>query len=202
MTAPAPYPPSPVAPATGKKLYAGRKVPWGVLFLTANTYRRMPVFSEPVLCQLFFRELHFYRAKFGFQLYAYVLLPDHFHLLISFPPQQRLRDFLRDFKSTVGRLVIDWLKEKQKSPLLARLRLAVQPKRRRDPCYCVLQSNSYVRPVLSAAMFKQKLDYIHANPVRERLVSRPVDYPYSSLRNYLLGEGPISIDAHNLLLGN
>ncbi|MBI4462195.1 MAG: transposase, partial [Acidobacteria bacterium] len=64
----------------------------------------------------------------------------------------------------------------------------------------VLQPNSYVRPVTSAAMFKQKLDYIHDNPIRERLVSRSIDYPYSSLRNYELGQGAIRINPHNLLL--
>lgn len=49
-------------------------------------------------------------------------------------------------------------------------------------------------------MFKQKLDYIHANPVRERLVEKAIDYDYSSLRNFVLGVGAISVDPHHLLL--
>lgn len=196
-----PCSPSPVAHATGKKIYAGKKVQTGCIFLTANTYRRVPVFKESSLCQIFLRELDFYRVKYGFELYAYVLLPDHFHLLLSFPPDQNFADFLRDFKSALGRFVIDWAKAKNRTQLLARLQLPTAPKRRKDPRFCVLQPNSYVRAVLSSSMFKQKLDYIHANPVRERLVAHAVDYPYSSLRNYELGTGAIPINQHNLLLG-
>lgn len=35
---------------------------------------------------------------------------------------------------------------------------------------------------------RQKLNYIHRNPVRAGLVEGPADYPYSSYRNYQFGE--------------
>jgi len=197
---PTAQPPSPVAPATGKKIRASKKVQGGFLFLTANTHKRIPVFREPVLCEVFFRELDFYRNRYGFLLHAYVLLPDHFHLLLDFPPQKSFASFLRDFKSAIGRLVVDWLKENRRIALIEQLQLARPPMRRKDARFCVLQPNSYVRAVTSRTMFKQKLDYIHANPVREGLVERAVNYPYSSLRSYELGGGPIRIDPHNLIL--
>lgn len=192
--------PSPVAPATGERVYASRKVQAGEIFLTANTNRRVPVFREPELCKIFFQELDFYRQQYKFQLHGYVLLPDHFHLLFAFPPNRKFAAFLRDFKSAVGRLVIDWAKENKRDVLLAQLRPRQSPKRRKDPLYCVLQPNSYARPVISPSMFKQKLNYIHSNPVRERLVTNAVDYPYSSLRNYALGQGVIEIDPHDFIL--
>lgn len=185
--------PSPVAPATGKKTYPSRKVQAGATFLTGNTYKRIPLFSQRALCEIFFRELEFYRAKYQFSLYAYVLLPDHFHLLLTFSPEKSLANFLRDFKSAVGRMIVDHLKQNN-SPLLSRLRLLAQPERRRDAVYCILQPRSYVRAVTSRSMFDQKLAYIHANPVREHLVGRATDFPYSSLRNYEFGEGCITID--------
>ncbi len=193
--------PSPVAPATGnRKVYPSNKVQAGLLFLTATTYKRVPVFREHALCEVFFRELDFYRSKFGFRLHGYVLLPDHFHLVLNFPAGKRFRDFLRDFKSAVGRVVIDWAKENNRVQLLARLRLAASPKRRRDPEYCVQQPNSYARAVTSPAMFKQKLEYIHANPVRAGRVQRAIDYDWSSLRNYEKGSGVIRVDPHDLIL--
>lgn len=189
-----------MAPATGRKIYPSKKVQSGCIFLTVNTYRRVPVFREPALCEIFFRELDFYRSKYGFRLYAYVLLPDHFHLLLDFPADRRLGDFLRDFKSALGRLVVDWAEESNRAGLLARFRLVRRPRRRRDASYCVLQPTSYARAVTSRAMFRQKLDYVHANPMRERLVEKAIEYKYSSLRNFQLGTGAISIDPHNLLL--
>ncbi|MDA2912432.1 transposase [Acidobacteriia bacterium AH_259_A11_L15] len=185
--------PSPVAPATGKKTYPGKKVRAGIIFLTANTYKRVPLFRESANRDIFFRELAFYRSKYAFSLYAYVLMPDHFHLLLGFPPEKSFAGFLRDLKSAVGRMVVD--EAKQNNPrLLSRLRLPTQPERRRDALYCVLQPRSYVRAVTSRSMFDQKLDYIHANPVRDRLVKRAINYLYSSLRNYELGQGCITIN--------
>ncbi len=128
------------------------------------------------------------------------MLPDHFHLLLLFPPERKFSDFLRDFKSAVGRLVIDWAKENNRTQLLKQLRLRQKPKRAKDSLCCVLQLNSFARPVISVSMFKQKLDYIHSNPVRERLVANAIDYPYSSLRNYALGKGVITIDPHDFIL--
>lgn len=160
----------------------------------------MPIFKEPQPCSLFFKEIDFYRGKFGFELYAYVLMPDHFHLLLFFPPNRDFAAFLRDFKSAVARLLIDWAEENGRVRLLKRMQLPQWPKRHRDSRYAVFQANSFVRRVTSASMFKQKLEYIHANPVRERLVARPIDYPYSSLRNYALREGPVQIDWHGMIL--
>ena len=189
-----PHAPSPVAPATGKKIYAGKKFRAGTVFLTANTYKRIPLFREAVLCKAFFRELDFYRAKYEFKLHAYALIPDHFHLLIRFPPDRNLGDLLRDFKSALGKFIVDWAKTHGRQRLLARLKLPHPPARRKDASYRALQENSHVKLVDSSAMFKQKLDYVHANPLREGLVEKAIDYPYSSLRNYELGEGFIAID--------
>lgn len=193
---------SPVAPATGrtKKVYAGNKVQAGLLFLTANTHKRVPVFREHVAARIFFQELDFYRSSYGFKLHGYVLMPDHFHLLLNFPEENSFANFLRDFKSSVGKLIVDWAKRANRKALLQRLRLPDNPKRYKDARYRVLQPNSHVRLIMSISMFQQKLDYIHANPVRGNLVKWAIDYRYTSLRNYELGRGAVRIDPHNLLL--
>lgn len=181
-------------------MYASKKTPSGCIFLTVNAYKRLPIFREPALCEIFFRELNFYRQKYASRLYGYVLLPDHFHLLLDFSTDKRLADFLRDFKSAVGRSVVDWAKGHNRTKLLAQFQLATSPRRTKDPSYCVLQPGSYARAVTSASMFRQKLEYIHANPVRECLVEKAIDYSYSSLRAYELGSGVVSIDRAEILM--
>ncbi len=45
-------------------------------------------------------------------------------------------------------------------------------------------------------MFREKLDYIHNNPVRRGLVARPEDWPWSSFRHYATGvEGTVEIES-------
>ena len=97
-------------------------------------------------------------------------------------------------------MIVDWAKRANRKALLQRLRLPDNPKRYKDARYRVLQPNSHVRLIMSISMFQQKLDYIHANPVRGNLVKWAIDYRYTSLRNYELGRGAVRIDPHNLLL--
>ncbi|MFQ5817285.1 MAG: transposase [Terriglobia bacterium] len=174
---------SPAAPAAGK-LKATHKARVGFLFISATTYRRLPLFRYRRPCQIFFENLEFYHRKYNFRLHAYVLMPNHFHLLINFPADRRLADFLRDFKSAVGIQILDWLKTEGRTQLLSRLALNRSPQRRKDPRYAVWQRDSYITPLVSTKLLRQRLNYIHANPIREGLAATPEAYPYSSARAY------------------
>jgi len=133
---------------------------------------------------LFLSTLEAYRRKYNFRVHAYALLPDHYHLMVSFPPHKELVNFLRDFKSMVGKKVVAWLLEEKLDGLLACFQLRKVRRRPRDAQYCVLQYNSYVKPVLGVAAIRQKLQYIHLNPVRAGLAATPEAYPYSSAPAY------------------
>ncbi len=156
----------------------------GWLFITGATYRRIPVFRIREHCEIFLENLHFYRKKYQFDVMGYVILPDHYHLLLAMPEGASLPDMLRDFKSAVGRQVVDTLKKNRKERLLHHLSAPQFPRRRKDARFRVLQADNYIKRVFSETFFRQKLDYIHANPVREGLAQNPADYPYSSARWY------------------
>lgn len=184
-----PSTPSPAAPAAGK-IKATHKAHAGFLFISGVTHRRIPLFRYRGPCQIFFENLVFYQRKYGFKLHAYVLLPNHFHLLINFPPEQALASFLRDFKSSIGIQIVDWLREKQYSQLLVQLTLSHSRKRWKDSQYAVWQRNSYMTPLLNAKMIQRRLNYIHDNPRREKLVQEPDSYPWSSAGAYVGGTNP------------
>lgn len=108
----------------------------------------------------------------------------------------RVSDFLRDFKSYVGKQVVERLRAAGALELLERFRSPSRPKRRRDPTYRVLQPDNDDRAVYSERFLRQKLEYIHNNPWKDGLVERTVDYPWSSCRAYMTGEPyPIAIDS-------
>ena len=54
-----------------------------VHYVTAVTYGRIPLFREAELCELFITALAETRIKDPFKLIGYVLMPDHFHLLVN-----------------------------------------------------------------------------------------------------------------------
>jgi hypothetical protein len=50
--------------------------------------------------------------------------------------------------------------------------------------YQVWTNESHAEEIYSNTFIEQKIEYIHNNPVRSRIVSKPEDYVYSSARNY------------------
>jgi len=48
--------------------------------------------------------------------------------------------------------------------------------------------------VYSEKKLREKLDYIHMNPVKERLVGHPREWPWSSWTFYERGEGLLAMD--------
>lgn len=162
-----------------------KKAHSGLLFISGSTFRRVPVFRHKKASDIFLRALEGYRAKYELRVHAYALLPDHYHLLLWFPPKHELASFLRDFKSLVGRQTVDWLQCENLGELLSHLELKRDRRRGKDARYSILQYNSYIKGVRGSRALRQKLNYIHLNPVRAGLAQTPEAYLYSSARAYL-----------------
>ncbi|MBA2524460.1 MAG: hypothetical protein H0V18_01565 [Pyrinomonadaceae bacterium] len=82
-------------------------------------------------------------------------------------------------KAFIGRRVIDYLKENDYQGSLAKLR---HEKWKREHTYSLWQQEKNVFSVFSEAVFMQKVNYIHLNPVRAGLVEKAIDYQWSSAR--------------------
>ena len=59
--------------------------------------------------------------------------------------------------------------------------------------YHFWQDGCYTEVISSLKFFKQKLDYIHQNPVRAEFVRYPQDYLYSSAIDYAGGRGLLEV---------
>ncbi len=163
---------------------ASSKAQRGFVFISGSVYRRIPLFRYKTSCEIFLQTLDAYRRKYGFLVHAYALMPDHYHILLWFPPQHRLVSFLRDFKSLVGREILEWMRKQGLSRMLTRCELKRIPRREKDARYCVLQYNNYIKELQGSEALWQKVNYIHFNPVQAGLVSTPEAYSYSSARAY------------------
>ena len=117
-------------------------------------------------------------ARQRFLLFAYVIMIDHLHLLTSKPASTS--EVLRVLKGLTARRVIDYLSENNHSSSLAKLQ---HRERDRNYKYSLWQREKNVLPIFSEAMFMEKLNYIHQNPVRANLVTRAIDYRWSSAQD-------------------
>ena len=156
-------------------------MPWGLKrfheshqlhFLTFSCYRRRPNLGTPASCSIFESALERVRQKYGLCVYGYVVMPEHVHMLVNEPEQGTLAQAMQSLKQGVARTLA--------------LRAA-------DPFW---QARYYDFNLWSERKFVEKLRYIHRNPVKRGLVTRPEDWEWSSFRHYLNGEeGPVEIES-------
>jgi putative transposase len=125
-----------------------------------------------------------------------VIMIDHLHVLTDKP--KTVADVLRVLKGITARRVIDYLKEKNYVTSLAKLQHAERDHNYR---YSLWQTEKNVLPIFSEGMFMQKVNYIHQNPVRAELVSRAIDYRWSSARIWQgspLEDEPLLVDSDQI----
>jgi REP element-mobilizing transposase RayT len=147
------------------------------LYLTVVAKDRLPVFRSEAIKLVTCQALDEARRSGNFLLFAYVVMPDHLHLLTNQPTVTS--DVLRYVKGLVGHRVIEYLKEKNYHTSLQKLRHAEWKRKHRHSLW---QQESNALSIFSEAMFMQKVNYIHQNPVRAELVERAIDYHWSSAR--------------------
>jgi len=148
-----------------------------VLYITIVTKDRLPVFRTDEMKEVLCRAIDEARKSAGFLLFAYVVMIDHLHLLTSRP--STTADVLRVLKGLTARRVIDYLKVNNYLTSLAKL---AHQERERNYKHSLWQTEKNVLPIFSEAMFMEKLNYIHLNPVRAGLSERASDYHWSSSR--------------------
>ena len=147
------------------------------LFITAVAKDRLPVFQSEAIKLVTCQALDEARRSGDFLIFAYVIMPDHLHLLTDCPNTSA--EVLRYVKGLTGHRVIDYLKQHGYESSLAKLRHAQW---KRKHAHSLWQQEKNVLSIFSEAMFMQKVNYIHLNPVRADLVERAIDYRWSSAR--------------------
>ena len=163
-------------------------------YITSVTFNRAPVFRGEKACEIFVEQLGEVREKFPYKLIGYVVMPDHFHLIVNLKDDDVSKYLLR-LRGLSARKIIAWLKDGNYVSSLEKLKLRFPQKRQHR--YAVWQKKPMVIELYSHKFLRQKLNYIHLNPVRAGLCKHPAEWKWSSSRAYLphkSGEVPIEID--------
>ena len=158
-------------------------------FLTFSCYRRLPLLKTERARDVFVRELARVRTEYGFSLVGYVVMPEHVHLLISEPNKGTPSTVLQMLKQRVS-----WKlrKPQHKSPA-GQFRLAFPEPAERPRAFW--QARFYDFNVYTNRKKREKLDYMHRNPLSRGLVKHPKDWPWSSWPFYGMREpGLVRID--------
>lgn len=158
-------------------------------FLTATINQWLPLFTRPQTVDIVLDSWRFLQQTAGFQLYGYVILENHLHLIAA--SEDLSRDMQR-FKSYTAKEIIAHLERHRQERMLHWLAF-FKRSHKQESRYQVWEEGSHPQIIESETAMRQKLDYIHQNPVKRGYVDRPEHWRYSSARNYLGLAGLIEI---------
>ena len=170
-------------------------IPGHLHFYTFSCYRRLPLLTNELWRSWLAEALAHARTKLHYDLWAYVFMPEHVHLLLK-PKMEsyRISEFMQLVKHPMARRVLNSLR-KTNSPLLEQLAV---PQLDGSMQYCFWQpGGGYDVNILSVEKAINRATYCHNNPVKRRLVQSQEHWKWSSFRWIELGrrEGePIQID--------
>lgn len=116
------------------------------------------------------------RKRYRFVVLGYVVMPDHFHLLIGEPQVGDPSKVLQVIKQRFAQRVLGRPRRKPSAEPNLRQRLHVWEPRFYD--FNVWSEHKRV----------EKLRYLHRNPVKRGLVEEPEQWAWSSFRDYLYGD--------------
>jgi putative transposase len=168
------------------KRYYGRK---DLHFITFSCYQRGALLGSRRAKDVFVKVLSEVRERYQFSLVGYVLMPEHVHLVISEPARGTPSQVIQVLKQRVSRA----MRGRKRRSSRGQYELPF-PEEKEVPRQ-FWQRRFYDFNVWSRGKLKEKLNYMHANPVMRKLVKHPKNWPWSSWSFYERGEeGLVRID--------
>jgi putative transposase len=151
-------------------------------FVTSTIVEWLPIFTSPACCDILVNSLRHCREHKMLKIYAWVILDNHFHAILAAPD---LSAVLRDLKSFTAYEILKQLAEERRDWLLDRLHFRHASHKPTE--YQVWQEGSHPQVIADDAMMRQKLEYLHNNPVKRGWVTAPEHWRYSSAHEWLGG---------------
>jgi REP element-mobilizing transposase RayT len=156
-------------------------------FVTSTVVAWLPIFTTAARCDVLVESLKYCREHKQLQIYAWVILDNHFHAIVSAPGLTRV---MTDFKRHTAQRILGQLEREKCEWLLNQLEF-FRAKHKRESGHQVWQEGFHPQAITDDETLSQKLDYIHNNPVERGLVAVPEHWRYSSAHEWCVGAEPL-----------
>jgi len=170
----------------------------GCCYLTLNVVDWIEIFIRPVYKQVIVESINYFIEKKGLTVYAWCLMTNHLHLMAQANQGFGLSSLVNDLKKFTSRLIledIDVEPDSRREWMLEKFQNASESMRMLEK-FQVWQTciNPIYIDLNNSGSVKSQLDYIHCNPVRDRIVMLPEDYLYSSASDYAGIKGLVNVE--------
>ena len=167
-------------------------------FVTSTVVDWIDVFTRPIYKHIILDSLKSCQINKGLNIYAWVLMPNHLHMIVSANDEDSVSDIMRDFNKFTSKKILEAIEnnvqESRREWLLDRFRFAGM-NNNRITNYHFWQDGNHIEDIYTMEFLQQKIDYIHNNPVCAEIVSKPEDYLYSSAAAYAGLRGLLDLSA-------
>jgi len=154
-------------------------------YVTFQIVKWIDIFTRQVYRDIVIDSLRFCQQNKGLEIYAFVVMSNHIHLLLrSFPG--KLSDTIKEFKSFTAKQILETIQtepESRRDWLLNLFEFSAK-QHKRNSKYQVWTHENHAEIIYSDKFIEQKINYIHENPVQAGIVEKAEDYLYSSARNF------------------
>jgi REP element-mobilizing transposase RayT len=159
-------------------------------FVTCTILHWIPIFTRKETTQIVLDSLSYLKESDNLNLYAYVILENHLHLLIS---SDDLSKTMQKFKRHIAKHILQLLKNQNVITILDQLQY-YKKAHKQNSNYQLWQEGFQPKLIHSEKMFIDRVNYIHYNPVKRGYVDEAVHWRYSSARNYEGMRGLIEVE--------
>ncbi len=157
-------------------------------FITLTVLHWIPVFTRPETVNILLESLKFL-SKDGLKVYAYVVLENHCHFVVQSKALDR--DIAR-YKSYTAKNIIQYLAKNNVKQILEQLAF-YKKAHKNDRAYQFWQEGVHPELIQGENMMRQKIEYIHHNPVKRGYVDKAEHWRYSSARDYMGQPGLLEV---------
>ena len=165
-------------------------------FITITTDGWVDVFTRLSQKIVIIDSLKYCQSQKGLTIFAYCLMSNHLHLFCRADGEYLLSEIMRDFKKFTSKKIIETMQsepESRKEWMLDYFKKSCEHLARKQN-YKVWQEGYHAEEVFSNKWIKEKINYVHQNPVRQKIVSEPEHYYFSSARNYADLESALDVE--------
>jgi REP element-mobilizing transposase RayT len=156
-------------------------------FVTFTVIQWLDVFTRREYRDIFVESIRYCQCHKGLEVYGFVIMSSHVHMILRSGGGERLEDIIRDIKKYTSSKIIEAISDnpgESRRELLMWLFARAGKANSNNTNFQFWQQHSHPIELNTNEKFRQRLDYIHNNPVEAGLVLSPDQYTYSSAVNY------------------
>ncbi|MFC1562764.1 transposase [candidate division KSB1 bacterium] len=150
-------------------------------FITSSIINLKHIFYKKEYAEIILNSLNYFIQKNKLYIGAFVIMPNHIHIIAKTRNNHSLANINRDFKKFTAQKIIFVMKDRN-DKLIKNFIV-----NKSDRKIQIWKRSPYIKNIHSTDFMVQKMEYIHNNPCQKHwnLINLPEDYEYSSASFYI-----------------